>query len=612
MKFRIGSQVEITEDFAYVPEIIYDFYLSIGVRSIFAWQAECLRLPGVLTRKKNLVYSAPTSAGKTLVAELILLKTLLETDKKVFFILPYVSVSHEKMIYLKKMLSRFSIKVGGFMGALTPHGGLNAVRVALCTIEKANGLINRLIEQDKLDDLGLVVVDELHMVGDTHRGYILELLLTKLLAYSTINTSTSTIDPTLPVQIVGMSATLPNLPVVADWLNAKVYISDFRPIELKEFLLIKDPAKLSVYKITGSVSNPLEEISNDDESLRSIIPADLNMSLDDEDGVFGCILKTVMDGNGVLVFCPIKKQCELLSSSLASKQYFESRESTDKISIAYRLGQRIDRDSLTLLVNRLEACPAGLDKMLFKSLGFGVAFHHAGLTIEEREIIENGFRSGIIKVLIATSTLCSGVNLPARRVIIRSIDFNRSIIDMLTYKQMAGRAGRKGVDTEGPSVLTQTLLEVSLVQCVKPLEFSTLSEAITYLKSTLLYALESKKGDLSIHSTSTENLTIDNSLRPTASQTTDFETNSRLARLEKLVRHAISRLRKTKCVQVQKVQLNEKTVRKVHPTPLGRALLASAIGTGHGLLVFDEIDRARRSIALDTDLHLVFLVSLFT
>ena len=72
-----------------------------------------------------------------------------------------------------------------------------------------------------------------------------------------------------------------------------------------------------------------------------------------------------------------------------------------------------------------------------------------GLTFDERDVLEGAFRHGMVRVLAATSTLSSGVNLPARRVIIRTPTFNGHLLDPLTYKQMAGRAGRKGVDTIG-------------------------------------------------------------------------------------------------------------------------------------------------------------------
>lgn len=79
-------------------------------------------------------------------------------------------------------------------------------------------------------------------------------------------------------------------------------------------------------------------------------------------------------------------------------------------------------------------------------------FLDLGLTFDERDVLEGAFRQGLVRVLAATSTLSSGVNLPARRVIIRTPTFNGHLLDPLTYKQMSGRAGRKGVDTIGKNV----------------------------------------------------------------------------------------------------------------------------------------------------------------
>ncbi|CAL1548671.1 unnamed protein product, partial [Lymnaea stagnalis] len=166
-----------------LPHPVLEAYKNQGVTTMFEWQAECLLTAQVL-EGGNLVYSAPTSAGKTLVAELLVLKRVVETRKKALIILPFVSVAREKMYSLQRLYQDAGIRVGGYMGSYSPAGGLSSVDVAVCTIEKGNGLINRLMEEGKLGDLGAVVVDELHMVGDSHRGYLLELMLTKL-AYIT-------------------------------------------------------------------------------------------------------------------------------------------------------------------------------------------------------------------------------------------------------------------------------------------------------------------------------------------------------------------------------------------------------------------------------------------
>ena len=162
----------------------------------------------------------------------------------------------------------------------------------------------------------------------------------------------------------------------------------------------------------------------------------------DPDHVVALCYETVRAGHGVLIFCPYKNQCENLAQLIA-KEF--AALATDPLVL------QIPGKHAEILM-QLRECPAGLDKALGLSVASGVAFHHAGLTMEEREIIEAAFQRGHINVLVATSTLSSGVNLPARRVIIRSPTvFNGKpvIMDTLTYNQMAGRAGRKGVDTEG-------------------------------------------------------------------------------------------------------------------------------------------------------------------
>ena len=112
---------------------------------------------------KSLVYAAPTSGGKTMVAELVMIRQILAKQKKWLFVLPYISLVDQKAHDLERKLGCLAIVVRAF------HGGTQAnfesVDVAVATIEKANSLLNNLIHDNRLDDLCLVVVDELHMIG---------------------------------------------------------------------------------------------------------------------------------------------------------------------------------------------------------------------------------------------------------------------------------------------------------------------------------------------------------------------------------------------------------------------------------------------------------------
>ena len=104
----------------------------------------------------------------------------------------------------------------------------------------------------------------------------------------------------------------------------------------------------------------------------------------------------------------------------------------------------LDSAGLIDVQEQLRRTPAGLDKRLAPCVRWGVCYHHAGLTFDERDILEAAFKRGLVKVVAATSTLSSGVNLPARRVIVRTPTFHAGQpLDIGVYKQMVGRAGRK-------------------------------------------------------------------------------------------------------------------------------------------------------------------------
>eukprot|EP00624_Nannochloropsis_granulata_P002941 evm.model.NODE_24869_length_11136_cov_18.837284.4 len=128
------------------------------------------------------------------------------------------------------------------------------------------------------------------------------------------------------------------------------------------------------------------------------------------------------------------------------------------------LGEKV-REGRKELLTRLKLTPVGLSAELERLVREGVGFHHAGVTMEERALIEEGFKAGILSVIVATSTLAAGVNLPARRVVVRTRKgFNGAEIKAFEFHQMCGRAGRYGIDGSGEAILMTSEKELSLAR----------------------------------------------------------------------------------------------------------------------------------------------------
>ncbi|XP_053675259.1 DNA polymerase theta [Anopheles nili] len=597
-----------------LPSSVAKEYTKKGIVELFPWQVECLSRREVLLEGKNLVYSAPTSAGKTLVSEFLLAKTIAERKLKALLILPFVAVAREKMLYLRDLLAPGGMRVEGFYGGYHPPGGFESVDLAVCTIEKANSIVNRLLEQSTLDTLGLVVVDEVHLISDPARGYILELLLTKIRYVSARSGHR--------IQIICMSATLPNIELLARWLDADLFCTDFRPIALKEMMKIGS----TIYGATG-------------EPIRFLKGTLLGYSIPkDPDHVALLCVETVLEKCSAIVFCPSKDWCEQLAITLASTLHSMLKENHPHGALRERLRDQVDSERQQEVLLQLRNCPAGLDNVLAKTIRYGVAFHHAGLTTDERDIVESSFRDGTLRIIVATSTLSSGVNLPARRVIVRTPKFGGRPMSSLTYRQMIGRAGRTGQDTLGESVLICSPAEEKIGRELIGAELPSLnscldSEHYTHLKRAVLEIIASGSAS-------------------TAQELESF-VNATLYSCEKSYRfHIDDKLLLTKPIQAQQVisevNVDEATDRgdsdpiaacisflleyefiRVHQsdvkaddgtaptgkltvltaTRLGHACLAASLPPKDGFLLFSELQRARQCFVLESELHAVYLVT---
>ncbi|XP_072239390.1 DNA polymerase theta [Leuresthes tenuis] len=568
-----------------LPKPVLERYQKHGVTRMFEWQAQCLTVGKVL-QGGNLVYSAPTSAGKTLVSELLMLKRVLETKRKALFILPFVSVAKEKMHYLQSVFEEAGVRVEGYMGSTSAAGGFKTLDVAVCTIEKANSLINRLIEEDSMGLLGMVVVDELHMVGDSGRGYLLELLLTKIRYIAQKRSTTGSLSE--GVQVIGMSATLPNLSLLASWLGAELYQTDYRPVPLHEHLKvgtnIYDKSLSVVQQFTPSL-----HIKGDDDHIVSLS------------------YETVREGHSVLLFCPSKNWCEKLSDSIA-REFYNLRH-TDRQGEAEPQPVCLNQEGLADVTAQLRRTPAGLDPILQRSVPWGVAFHHAGLTFDERDVLEGAFRQGLVKVLAATSTLSSGVNLPARRVIIRTPTFNGHLLDPLTYKQMAGRAGRKGVDTIGESVLVCKQAErqkgISLLKgALQPISSCLLRREGEGVTTSMLRAIleiivggvASTPQDVGLYASCS---LLAASLKCDGKKESNEETN------RGAIEASVEWLMENEFISIQKEGQDERYC----PTQLGAATLSSSLSPPEALGIFADLQRAMKGFVLENDLHILYLIT---
>lgn len=401
-----------------------------------------------------------------------MISNVLKRQKKVLIILPFVSVVREKMYYLQDLLRSSGIRVEGFFGGYTPAGSFNTVDIAVCTIEKANSIVNKLLEQNKIDSIGLIVVDEVHLISDPGRGYILELLLAKAIFCSSKLSAN--------IQIITMSATLPNTELLIKWLEAESYFTDFRPIALNEMIKIG----ADVFDNKMNLVRSLKDSENDFASI-----SDQN----DQDEVGRLCIETISEGSAVIVFCPSKDWCESLALNIASLIYKMGKSRTE---IGNKMRDHISMQLIDEVKSHLRNSPTGLDSVLEKTVSYGVAFHHAGLTFDERDILESAFANGSLRVIVATSTLSSGVNLPARRVIIRTPLFGGKPMSSLTYKQMIGRAGRMGKDTMGESILICSTANAKsgkelIGAALKPLTSCLDVDGFSHLKRALLEIIAS-------------------------------------------------------------------------------------------------------------------------
>lgn len=244
------------------------------------------------------------------------------------------------------------------------------------------------------------------------------------------------------------------------------------------------------------------------------------------------------------------------------------------------------------LVEELQRLPDTVCDTLKLSIMFGIAYHNAGMTTEERGVVEEGFRRGAIQVLVATSTLATGVNLPARRVIFRSLRaYNGQLLSAAEYRQMSGRAGRTGKDSAGDSiVVVDSPAELEMVRGVLTAKLRTLESCLT----------ESKRG---LSRTLLEAVVCGDC--KTVDAVRQFVACSLLARQHPNKVHGWLDSAMRYLLTNQFIAAHESDG-SLYPMHLGLATAASGLTPQQGVNVQAALTEALKGLNLDGSLHLCF------
>ncbi|MXR40307.1 DEAD/DEAH box helicase [Halobaculum sp. WSA2] len=382
-----------------VADAVPEFADAFGFEEFNRMQREAL--PAILERDDNVVAAAPTASGKTALAELAICETL-KDGGTALFIAPLRALTNEK----EAEWDRFE-ELGYSVYVVTGERDLNPRRaeradILVMTPEKTDSATRKheSARYDFINDVDCCVIDEVHLLDSDKRGAVLEVTVSRLRRLC---------DP----RVVALSATMPNVGDVAEWLDAPPettfqFGEEYRPVDLE----------------TGVKTYTHGDNSFADKYRRLYRALDLAEPHIREEGQ-------------ALVFVSSRQD-----TVMAAKKARDEIGERD-----LEMGARGDYDFHTA-AKELD------NDTLRHSVVDGVAFHHAGLSKNDKDRVERWFKEGKIQLLFSTSTLAWGVNLPARCVVIRDTKYHDPLegevdISPLDVLQMLGRAGRPGYDDVG-------------------------------------------------------------------------------------------------------------------------------------------------------------------
>jgi ATP-dependent RNA helicase HelY len=385
---------------------------------------------------RSVLVAAPTGSGKTLVAEYAI-DAALARGAKAFYTTPLKALSNQKF-------TDFCAHYGSDrVGLLT---GDHSIRGEAPIVVMTTEVLRNMVYADSvtLDDLGVVVLDEVHYLQDRFRGPVWEEVIVHL-------------DHAVP--LVCLSATVANAREVADWITSvrgatDAVVEERRPVALRNWYLVGERGRdactlLPTFVGDGDPGRPNPEAQRLTRRPPGGAPRAVRGRLrtPTRDEVVDLLADSGLLPAIVFVFsrAGCDQAVEHARAAAVSLTSPEERVEIRRIAAAHTATLADDEATVLGVASWQDA------------LEHGVAAHHAGLVPPLKEAVEAAFTAGLVKVVFATETLALGVNMPARTVVIEKLTkFTGERHEFLTpgeYTQLTGRAGRRGIDTVGNAVV---------------------------------------------------------------------------------------------------------------------------------------------------------------